>query len=109
MSDEREEHLLKLQVQHKKNIQILEEQIAKYGMAPPLHLVNQLEHEREKLADVEAEFAALTGGSPGEATQLTASGASATAGGVAVVGDGNIIVVGGMEGDITVCESDDNE
>ena len=67
MSEERE-HLLRLQAQHKRNIRTLENQVAMYGMTPPIHLVNHLDHEREQLAEVEARLAALEGSSPqGEA------------------------------------------
>ncbi|MBL7200844.1 MAG: hypothetical protein ISS56_11890 [Anaerolineae bacterium] len=67
MSEERE-HLLRLQAQHKRNIRMLENQIAMYGMTPPIHLVNHLDHQREQLAEVEARLAALEGSFPhGEA------------------------------------------
>jgi hypothetical protein len=70
MSSERE-HLLKLRAQHKKNIEIVEGQIANYGMAPPLYLVNQLEHEQAKLAEVEDRLAGLTDNSRTEAAGPT--------------------------------------
>ena len=61
MSEE-QEHLLKLQAQHQRNIRMLESQTAMYGMTPPIHLVNHLDHQRAQLAEVEARLATLEGG-----------------------------------------------
>jgi len=46
-------HLQNLQAEHRKNIRTLQEQLAKHGMTPPLSLLNELEHEQEKLCQVE--------------------------------------------------------
>ncbi len=38
---------------HKRNLLILEEQAAKYGISPPLHIINGIEHEKEQIALLE--------------------------------------------------------
>ncbi len=55
------EHLDNLRARHQANIRKLEERLALYGMAPPLHLVNELELEQKQLQEVEAQLAALRG------------------------------------------------
>ena len=39
---------------HKRSLNVLEEQIALYSINPPLHLVHQIEHERNQIAHIEA-------------------------------------------------------
>jgi len=50
-------HLRALQVQHQKNIRRLEETLALHGMDRPLHLINELDFEREQLRQVEEKLA----------------------------------------------------
>lgn len=50
-------HLRTLQMQHQKNIRRLEEMLAQHGMDRPLHLLNELDFEREQLRLVEARLA----------------------------------------------------
>ena len=39
---------------HKRSLNVLEEQIAPYNINPPLHLVHQIGHERDQIAQIEA-------------------------------------------------------
>ena len=52
-------HLRKMRAKHRKHIRTLEEQIANYGMTPPLSLLNELEHEQEQLRQVKEQLAGL--------------------------------------------------
>jgi len=52
-------HLQELRAKHRKNIYILEQELANYGMDRPLRLVNELEFEREQLRQVEDRLAEL--------------------------------------------------
>lgn len=63
MTDREDElaHLRSLQAKHRKNIRMLEEMLANYGMERPLPLLNNLEFEQKQLAEVEAKLAALAG------------------------------------------------
>ena len=51
-------HLQELQAKHRKNIRILEEMLANYGMDQPLPLLNNLEFEQEQLRHVEERLTA---------------------------------------------------
>jgi hypothetical protein len=44
---------------HRKNLLRLEEQAATYGIAVPLHLSNQIDHEKEEIARIERQIAQL--------------------------------------------------
>lgn len=52
-------HLRRLVEQHMRNLAILEEQKAQYGLRVPLDLINEIEHERRALAEVRARLEAL--------------------------------------------------
>lgn len=51
-------HLRRLVEQHLRNLAILEEQKAQYGLRVPLDLINEIEHERRALAEVRARLQA---------------------------------------------------
>lgn len=52
-------HLQGLYAMHRENIRYLERQLAQHGMTPPLGLLHQLKHEREKLHQVKERLAEL--------------------------------------------------
>jgi hypothetical protein len=55
-------HLRGLRAKHRKNIRMLEEMLANYGMERPLPLLNNLEFEQKQLAEVEGRLVALARG-----------------------------------------------
>ncbi|HMB21476.1 MAG: NB-ARC domain-containing protein, partial [Chloroflexota bacterium] len=60
MDKEEIDHLEKMIELHKKNLYILEEMLAKYGVDQPLHLVNSVTMEREAIARYSKQIKNLT-------------------------------------------------
>lgn len=54
------ESLQKQLVRHRRNLNLLEEKTAMYGIEVPLSIVNQVEHEREEIRRIETQLAELT-------------------------------------------------
>jgi len=49
---------------HKKNLYLLEEKAAMYGMDAPIYLINQIEHEKGEIQKIEARVQVLSSSSP---------------------------------------------
>ena len=63
MDEEEIDHLEKMIALRKKNLYILEEMLASYGIDQPLHLVNSLTMAKEEIAKYTKQLESLTGGS----------------------------------------------
>src|ERR1051326_6998849 len=63
MDEEEIDHLEKMIALRKKNLYILEEMLASYGIDQPLHLVNSLTMAKEEIAKYSKQLESLTGGS----------------------------------------------
>jgi hypothetical protein len=121
MTDREDElaHLRDLQAKHRKNIRMLEEMLANYGLERPLPLLNNLEFEREQLRQVEERLAAalaaqagtgeapaapaeLAAGPPAGQVTVSGSGAAAVGEGATAAGAGGVAVGGDVQGGIHV-------
>jgi hypothetical protein len=52
-----DEDLQSIWQQHRKNLGILERQSANYGMSPPIDIVNNITHSKDKIKLLKEEFA----------------------------------------------------
>ena len=121
MTDREDElaHLRSLQAKHRKNIQMLEEMLANYGMERPLPLLNNLEFERKQLRQVEERLAAAltaqagTGEAPAAPAEsatasptvqvtVTDSGVAAVGEGATATGAGGVAVGGDVHGSVSL-------
>ena len=121
MTDREDElaHLRGLQAKHRKNIRMLEEMLANYGLERPLPLLNSLDFEREQLRRVEERLAAalaaqagtgeapaapaeLAAGPPAVQVTVSGSGSAAVGEGATAAGAGGVAVGGDVQGGIHV-------
>lgn len=52
MTNNEEQHHDRLLRIHRRNLQHIQQQIARYGLEPPLHLLNARDHEQEQIAEL---------------------------------------------------------
>jgi hypothetical protein len=121
MTDREDEltHLRGLQAKHRKNVRMLEEMLANYGMERPLPLLNNLEFERAQLRQVGERLAAALAAQAGteeapadtvepaadpRAAQVTVpgSGAAAAGGRATSTGMGGVAVGGDVHGGVHI-------